>query len=132
MKTFDGYFSVKKNIEVLTTVKDIDDDSDDKKSITLFSTENIFERTAGLLRLPPLDKGQGLLINKCNSIHTFGMKYSLDVVYFNHHLDVVKIVENIKPKRMSFGFGAKHTLELLTGEINRLGIKKGMSLIFSL
>jgi uncharacterized membrane protein (UPF0127 family) len=58
------------------------------------------------------------------------MKYSLDIVYLSRHLKVIKVVENIKPTRMSLCFGAKHTLEMLTGEVNRLGIKKGMTLNF--
>ena len=123
MKTIEGYFSCTYNIDKKSN-------SDKKKLITLFSTENVFERTAGLLKFPPLNLNQGLLINKCNSIHTFGMKYSLDIVYLSRHLKVIKVVENIKPTRMSLCFGAKHTLEMLTGEVNRLGIKKGMTLNF--
>mgnify|MGYP000164149196 FL=1 len=123
MKTIEGYFSCTYNIDKKSN-------SDKKKLITIFSTENVFERTAGLLKFPPLNLNQGLLINKCNSIHTFGIKYSLDIVYLSRHLKVIKVVENIKPTRMSLCFGAKHTLEMLTGEVNRLGIKKGMTLNF--
>jgi uncharacterized membrane protein (UPF0127 family) len=123
VKTIEGYFSCTYNIDKKSN-------SDKKKLITIFSTENVFERTAGLLKFPPLNLNQGLLINKCNSIHTFGMKYSLDIVYLSRHLKVIKVVENIKPTRMSLCFGAKHTLEMLTGEVNRLGIKKGMTLNF--
>ena len=123
MKTIEGYFSCTYNIDKKSN-------SDKKKLITIFSTENVFERTAGLLKFPPLNLNQGLLINKCNSIHTFGIKYSLDIVYLSRHLKVIKVVENIKPTRMSLCFSAKHTLEMLTGEVNRLGIKKGMTLNF--
>ncbi|MFT6389118.1 MAG: uncharacterized membrane protein (UPF0127 family) [Cellvibrionaceae bacterium] len=122
MKTIEGYFYCSYNIDKKSN-------SDKKYLITLFSTENLFERTGGLLKFPPLNLNQGLLINKCNSIHTFGMKYSLDVVYLSRHLKVVKLVENIKPTRMSLCFGAEHTLEMIAGEINRLGIKEGMTLI---
>lgn len=128
MKTFDSYFSGSNNIEDSTIIGVNDDD--EKIAITLFSTENIIERTGGLLRLSPLAKDQGLLINKCNSIHTFGMKYSLDVVYLNRHYKVVKLVENIKPRRMSLCLKARHTLELLSGEISRLKIKDDMTLSF--
>jgi uncharacterized membrane protein (UPF0127 family) len=131
MKTINSYFVANRKTEGLTTLGDIDDaiNSDKKKPITLFRTENVIERTAGLLTLLPLDKGQGLLINKCNSIHTVGMHYALDVVYLNRQLNVVKLVKNIKPARMSFSLRAKHTLELLAGEINRIGIKEGMTLV---
>lgn len=128
MKTFDSYFSGRNNIEDSTTTSAFDDNK--RIAITLFSTENIIERTGGLLRLSPLAKDQGLLIKKCNSIHTFGMKYSLDVVYLNRHYKVVKLVENIKPRRMSLCLKARHTLELLSGEISRLKIKDDMTLSF--
>lgn len=135
MKTFEGYFSDIHNIKGMDSLENINNDlnkksnSDKNKSITIFSTENVFERTGGLLKLPSLKENQGLLIKKCNSVHTFGMKYSLDIVYLNRHLKVVKLVENMKPKRMSLCLRAKHTLEMLAGEINHLGIKEGMTLI---
>lgn len=125
MKTFDGYF-FDDDIEASADLINIDNSAN--KLITILSTENFFERTGGLLKLPILTKNQGLLIYKCNSIHTFGMTYSLDIVYLNRHLKVVKLIENIKPKRMSLCLRAKHTLELLTGEISRLHIREGMTL----
>ncbi len=103
---------------------------ENNKRITLdiLSTENVFERTGGLLKLPKLAKGQGLLINKCNSIHTFGMAYNLDVVYLNRDYKIVKLISHMAPRRMSLCLNAKHTLELLSGEITVLGLQRGMTL----
>jgi hypothetical protein len=122
MKALTGYFIASgKSGDLL--------DNDGKIIMSLLSTENFIERTGGLLRLPPLFKGQGLLINQCNSIHTFGMPYSLDIIYLSYQFRVVKWVENIKPKRMSLSLKGRHTLELRAGEISRLGIKHDMVLI---
>ena len=106
------------------------DQTGDKKIIQLLSTENMLERACGLLKLPRLNKGQGLLINQCSSIHTFGMRYALDIVYLDRHYKVIKLIEAIKPRRMSICLRARHTLELLSGEIKRLAITPNMTLMF--
>lgn len=124
MKKIEAYFTDKSD----PGIEDIEGYK--KNSLSILSTENMSERTSGLLKLPFLEKSEGLLINKCNSIHTFGMKYDLDIIYLDRRYNAVKLVEQIKPRRMSLCLFAKHTLELPSGEIDRLGIKKGMALIF--
>jgi uncharacterized membrane protein (UPF0127 family) len=128
MKYFKGYFSDDSTIEKSINIDTLDDYK--KQALTVFSTENVFERTGGLLKLPPLARQEGLLIYRCNSIHTFGMGYALDLAYLNRDLKVIKVVKNVRPRRMSLCIGAKHTLELLAGEISRLGITQNMTLLF--
>ncbi len=89
-------------------------------------TETFIERNRGLLALDELMEGQGLLITPCRSVHTFGMSYALDLIYLNKGLKIVKIVENILVNRMSFALFAHSTLELKSGEVQRLGIKVAM------
>lgn len=62
--------------------------------------------------------GDGLLLEPCNSIHTFFMRYSLDVVFLSKSNEIVKIIRNLKPWRMTWiYFGARKTLELPAGEL---------------
>ncbi len=89
-------------------------------------TESFIERNRGLLALPPLSEGEGLLINPCSSIHTFSMKYPLDLVYLDKALKIVKIVENIAANRVSLCWRAKSTLELKSGEVERLKLSVGL------
>lgn len=89
-------------------------------------TESFIERNRGLLALPPLLEGEGLLITPCCSVHTFNMKYSLDLVYLDRALKIVKIVENIAANRMSLSWRAKNTLELKSGEVERLKLSVGL------
>lgn len=67
----------------------------------------------------------GLLLEPCNSIHTFFMRYSLDIVFLNGSNQVVKIIHNLKPWRMTWIYWkAKKTLELPAGKLP-LVIKEG-------
>lgn len=75
-------------------------------------------RLKGLLGTASLPLGEGLLIAPCNSIHMFGMKYSIDCVFLDADNRVVGLVENIAPGKMSRVFGpAKKCLELPAGVI---------------
>lgn len=73
-------------------------------------------------------KGDGLLLEPCNSIHTFFMRYSLDIVFLSKTNEVVKIIRNLPPWRMTWiYFRARKTLELPAG-ILPLEIKEGDTL----
>ena len=49
--------------------------------IELHQATNWLARLRGLFAYPPLTDSQGLLIRPCNAVHTFGMKYHIDVVF---------------------------------------------------
>ena len=75
--------------------------------------ETAFERMRGLIgraRLPP---GRGLLILKCNCIHTFFMSFPIDAWFLDRDGQVVKVVRNIPPWRLFVwgGWRAKKVLE---------------------
>lgn len=63
------------------------------------TAETFFARLKGLLGRKQLDKGECLYIKPCNSIHTCFMEFSIDVVFLDKQLKVVKIIYNIKPWR---------------------------------
>nr|WP_283104546.1 DUF192 domain-containing protein [Shewanella olleyana] len=79
----------------------------------------------GLLGSKPLTMQQGLLIIPCNSVHTFGMSYSIDVVYLNKKNQVVKIIEALKPTRISGCLTASKVLEIAAGSAEKNKIRKG-------
>lgn len=91
-------------------------------------TNNIFERMRGLLFRSKLKPMQALWIEPCPSIHTVGMKYSIDVVFLDKKGIVLKVVNNIAPMRMAACKGAKVSLELLAGEAKKVQIQIGMQL----
>jgi len=60
-------------------------------------------RLVGLMGTPPgsLASGRGLWIVPCHGVHTFGMRYPLDLVYLDQHLEVVHTEENVRPWRLA-------------------------------
>ena len=56
-------------------------------------------RARGLIGRPPPGPGKGMLIPKCNAIHTFFMKYPIDATFLDRNDCVVKVVCGIRPWR---------------------------------
>jgi len=104
--------------------------SRDDNEVTQFNglqTQSIKERLGGLLVLAPLDAKQALWITPCNSVHTFGMKYALDLVYIDKHNKVCGLVNGLKPWRISYCLQAKAVMELTAGSLQSLDIQRGDS-----
>lgn len=73
---------------------------------------------ARLLGLAALDReaaGDGLLIPRCSSVHTFGMRFALDLYFLDREGAVVATRLAMPPKRLAFCRGASAVLELPTG-----------------
>lgn len=82
-------------------------------------------RMIGLMFRKAPKNSDGLLLHPCNSIHTFFMRYSLDVVFLSKKNEVIKVIRNLKPWRMTFiYFKANKTLELPSGKLP-LEVKEG-------
>ena len=91
-------------------------------------TSNIFERMRGLLGTSSLEPEEALLIRPCSSVHTIGMKYSIDLAFLDRDWTIIKIVRNLKPWRMAACPAAHMVLELLNGGIDRLQLSRGLRL----
>jgi uncharacterized membrane protein (UPF0127 family) len=87
-------------------------------------------RRRGLLGRAQLKEGEGLWIVPCESIHTFFMRFAIDVVYLDRRRRVRKIVSQLLPWRLSLCLAAHSVLELPNGCIDRGGIQKGDQLEF--
>ena len=74
------------------------------------------ERARGLIGRPSPPPGEGMLITRCNAIHTFFMRYPIDVVFLDRDGNPVKTVRNIRPWRPFVwgGFRARSVLEVKT------------------
>lgn len=95
---------------------------------TVYRTTTPWERLRGLLARAPLVAGEGLLIDPCGSIHTFLMRYPIDVIYLSRDLVITKVVPSLVPFRFSLGFGAAMALELTAGAAANLELDRGRTL----
>ena len=84
-------------------------------------------RTKGLLGRRSLAQGEGLGFRE-KSIHMLFMRMSLDIVFCDRDLTVVKVVHDIKPWRMTSCARASYVFEIGPGEAARLGIESGQQL----
>ena len=63
--------------------------------------DTFLERMIGLLNRKSLALDEALIITACQSIHTFFMRFSIDVIFIDKAQRVVGIIEGIKPFRLS-------------------------------
>jgi uncharacterized membrane protein (UPF0127 family) len=63
-----------------------------------------------LLRSPPA--GHALLIPRCASVHTFGMRFALDVFFLDGDGAVLRCVHGVRPGRVVRCAGAASVLEV--------------------
>ncbi len=96
--------------------------------IAIRIAESYFDRLRGLLGRPALKGNQGLLIRPCSSIHTLGMAYSLDVVFLDSEMNIIKLSPAVRPSRVRVAGKAQSVLELSGGTIDRMGMKVGQRL----
>ena len=91
-----------------------------------------WHRLRGLLARPPLCEGEGMLLLDCDSVHTVGMRQTIDVAFLDAEGTVVRSLPRLRPWRLGFGGrDAVHALELPAGRINQTGIVPGDRLHWS-
>src|SRR4051794_22793078 len=82
-------------------------------------------RARGLLGRSALAPGEGLLLRPAFSVHTFFMRFSIDIVFLDRSGEVVAVAESVRPWRTATRFRARAVLELPAGEAARLEIRPG-------
>jgi hypothetical protein len=87
-------------------------------------------RRTGLLKHASLEPGEGLWIVPCEAVHSFWMKFSIDVLYLDRSKKVRKIRHRMKPWKMSFCLPAHSVLELPAGTAARTKTEPGDQLAF--
>ncbi|WP_409276231.1 DUF192 domain-containing protein [Neobacillus sp. SCS-31] len=93
---------------------------------TVDSADSFFKRLKGLMFTKNLPAGHGLLIQPCQSIHTFFMNYPIDVVYLDGNNIVVGIDEKMAPAKIGkVRRKARLVLELPAGTIQNTDLKVG-------
>lgn len=84
------------------------------------------ERLRGLLGSAPLRPGEGLLLYPCRGVHTFFMRYSVDVLFLDGQGRVTALSPGLPPWRArTGGLRATCALELAEGTIGRSRTEEG-------
>lgn len=97
----------------------------------IIQADTFFKRLVGLMGKKKLLSGQAMLISPCADIHTCFMKFPIDAVFLDHNFIVVDIINNLYPWRFSGRVReAKQVLELPSGTVKKIGIVKGMQILF--
>lgn len=75
-------------------------------------------RAVGLLSRASMEEGEGLWIVPCAMIHTFFMRFAIDVLFLDEELTVRRVLEDLRPWRLSpWVLSAHSVLELAGGSL---------------
>jgi uncharacterized protein len=88
------------------------------------------KRRTGLLKHSQLAPGAGLWIAPCESVHSFWMKFAIDVLYLDRKKRVRKLRKRMVPWRISACLTAHSVLELPVGAIDSSRTEPGDQLVF--
>jgi uncharacterized membrane protein (UPF0127 family) len=97
--------------------------------------DSFVSRLKGLMGRTRLNQGEGLLIPRCNNVHMWGMRMSLDIVFLREvecrenqpTYRVTSLALRVRPWRLLplVSWSASETLEIGEGEAERLGLRVG-------
>ena len=82
-------------------------------------------RRRGLLGRDGLDETAALMITRCFSIHTFFMRFAIDVVFLDRDGCVVRMVPRMRPGHMAMSWRARTVIELAAGRLERCSVEVG-------
>jgi hypothetical protein len=86
-------------------------------------------RRRGLLGRETLDAGGALVIAPCSSVHTFFMRFPIDVVFVGRDGTVLKVTAGLRPWRVAACVAAFATIELPAGTIENRNLVPGSKVV---
>ena len=92
---------------------------------TLLRAFDSASRNQGLLKRDFLEEGSALVIAPTNAIHTFFMRFAIDVAFVARDGRVLKVRRAMRPWRMSAAWRGFAVVELAAGALDRAGVQPG-------
>ena len=92
---------------------------------TLLRAFDSESRRRGLLKRDFLADGSALVIAPTNAIHTFFMRFAIDVAFVAKDGRVLKLRRAMPPWRIAAAWGAFAVVELAAGALDRAGVQPG-------
>ncbi len=85
----------------------------------VFIADTPFKRIKGLLGRKNFPPGEAIILDPCNSIHTFFMHFPIDVLFVDKNYKALKTLHNLNPNRISrIYWFANKVIELPAGKLN--------------
>ena len=80
----------------------------------------------GLLGRVSLGLDEALILKPCNSIHTFFMRFPIDVLFLDKDMRVVKLIQDMSPNRLGpIIWRSRMAIELSSGKISQTNTQVG-------
>jgi hypothetical protein len=87
---------------------------------------SLIARAVGLIGRPGLDPGRALIIPACRQVHTFFMRFPIDVIFAGRDGEIIKAIEKLPPWRTTGYYRrAVSTIELPAGTISSCDLHVG-------
>lgn len=74
-------------------------------------------RNRGLLGRDHLDRGSALVLAPCTSVHTWFMRFPIDLLFVTKAGVIKKVCRSVPPWRMAFSWGVLAVIEFPTGTV---------------
>ena len=88
--------------------------------------DNFFSRSVGLLSKKSISDNEALVIKPCCSIHTFFMKFPIDVIFVDNKDKNIALHQNISANIiLPIYFSSDYVIEMAAGQIQAKNIQKG-------
>lgn len=87
-----------------------------------------FGRLRGLLGRRPLDSSACVWLERCAVVHTFGMRFALDLAFVSRHGVVLHVEEGVPAWRIRWLHGARAVVEADAGTWRKCGVRPGARL----
>ena len=88
-------------------------------------------RNTGLLRRDSFPQGHALIIAPTNAVHTFFMRFAIDILFVAKDGTVVKICRAVRPWRIAIGVRAYAVIEMPAGTLAGCDLVAGDRLVLS-
>ena len=93
--------------------------------------DGFVSRFFGLMGRASLPGGDGMLFAPGGTIHTFFMRFPLDVAFLGREGGVLRVAEGVRPWRLTRApRGTRFVLELAEGQAAADGVAEGVPLVF--
>ena len=92
---------------------------------TLLTAFDSASRRKGLLDHSSLADGSAMIIAPTSAIHTFAMRFAIDVIFVSKDGRVLKVRPHVKPRRIAAAWRAFAVVELPSGAIERSDTRPG-------